>query len=126
MISAEYDGKLTETDWDLAPKIIDDTLRAEAREHLWIRKLQSVVFSSSEKLLDAGQWLIEVANFIRTVRIPDEDWVEVSKIHLKDVARIWWLVEEAKLEKLITWDQFSKSFYEEFFSDGIKKDERII
>ena len=91
-----------------------------------IRKLQPVVFSGIEKPLDAEHWLIEVANFMSAVRIPDEDQVEVAEIQLRDVERTWWLVEEAKLEKPITWDQFSKSFYKGFFPDGIKRDERTI
>jgi len=70
--------------------------------------------------------LIEAANFMRAVRMPNEDKVEVAKIPLRDIVRTWWLVEEAKLEKPVTWDQFSKSFYERFFPDGIKRDERII
>ena len=36
--------------------------------------------------------------------------MEVAKIQMRDVARTWWLGEEATLEKLITWDQFSKGF----------------
>ena len=34
---------------------------------------------------------------------------------MKDVARTWWLAEEARLENPITWDRLSKSFYERFF-----------
>jgi len=60
------------------------------------------------------------------VRIPNEDQVEVVKIQLRDVVRTRWLVEEAKLKNFITWDQFLKSFYERFFPDGIKRDERTI
>ena len=41
--------------------------------------------------------------------------MEVAKIQLKDVVRTWWLVEEARLGKPITWDQFSMSFYDRFF-----------
>ena len=41
--------------------------------------------------------------------------MEVAKIQLRDVARTWWLAKEATLEKPITWDQFSKGFYERFF-----------
>ena len=37
------------------------------------------------------------------------------KIQLRDVARTWWLAEEARLEKPISWNQFLKSFYERFF-----------
>ena len=52
--------------------------------------------------------------------------MEVVKIKLRDVVRTWWFVEEAKLKNFITWDQFLKSFYERFFPDGIKRDERTI
>ena len=38
------------------------------------------------------------------------------------MARTWWLAEEARLEKPITWDQFSKSFYERFFSKTAQKE----
>ena len=41
--------------------------------------------------------------------------MKVAKIQLKDVARTWWMAEEARLEKPLTWGQFSKSFYERFF-----------
>ena len=61
---------------------------------------------------------------MREIRISDEDQVKVVEIQLRDIARTWWLVNEAKLEKPITWDQFSKSFYGRFFPDGIKRDER--
>ena len=52
---------------------------------------------------------------MNAARVPKENQVEVAKIQLKDVARTWWLAEEARLEKPITWDQFSKSFYDRFF-----------
>ena len=53
--------------------------------------------------------------------------MEVAKIQLKDVARTWWLAEEARLEKPITWDQFSKGFYERFFpATGQKMEEQFI
>jgi len=48
--------------------------------------------------------------------------VEVAKIQLKDVTRIWWLAEEARLKKSITWDQFSKGFYERFFLATAQKE----
>ena len=63
---------------------------------------------------------------MRAVLTPDEDKVEVAMIQLKDVARTWWLVEEAKLKKPITWDQLSKNFYEGFFPNNIKRYERAI
>jgi len=46
----------------------------------------------------------------------------MANILLKDVARTWWLTEEARMEKPITWDQFSKSFYERFFPVTAQKE----
>ena len=72
--------------------------------------------------MDAEQWLIDTTDLLKAARIPDENQVEVVKIQLKDVARTWWLAEEARLEKLITWDQFSKGFYERFFPATAQKE----
>ena len=52
--------------------------------------------------------------------------MEVAKIQLKDVARTWWLTEEARLEKPISWDQFSKGFYERFFPAQKEMEEQFI
>ena len=38
------------------------------------------------------------------------------------MARTWRLAEEARLEKPISWDQFSKGFYERFFSTTAQKE----
>ena len=46
----------------------------------------------------------------------------MAKIQLKDVARTWWLVKEVRLEKPISWDQFSKVFYERFFPATAQKE----
>ena len=48
--------------------------------------------------------------------------MEVAKIQLKDVARTWWLAEEARLDKPITWDQFCKIFYDRFFPTTAQKE----
>ena len=54
----------------------------------------------------------------------NQSWepVEVVEIQLKDVARTWWLIEEARLQKHIFWDQFSKSFYERLLPSAAKKE----
>ena len=62
------------------------------------RRLQPAVFSGTEKPLDAEQWLIDMTDLLKAARIPGENQVEVAKIQLKDVARTWWLAEEARLE----------------------------
>ena len=72
--------------------------------------------------MDAEQWLIDTTDLLKAARIPDENQVEVAKIQLKDMTRTWWLAEEARLEKPITWDQFSKSSYERFFSETAQKE----
>ena len=77
--------------------------------------LQPVIFSGMEKPLDAEKWLVDTINLLKAAWVLDKNQVKVAKIQLKDVARIWWLTEEARLENPITWDQFSKGFYGRFF-----------
>jgi len=48
--------------------------------------------------------------------------VKVVKIQLRDVVRTWWLVEEVRLEKPITWVQYSESFYEKNFPKTVQKE----
>ena len=86
------------------------------------RRLQPAEFSGTEKPLDAEQWLIDMTDLLKAARIPAENQVEVAKIQLNDVARTWWLAEEARLEKPISWDQFSKGFYERFFPATAQKE----
>jgi len=54
--------------------------------------------------------------------VPEENQEEVVMIQLKVIARTWWLAEEARLDKPITWDQFSKSFYDRFFPATAQKE----
>ena len=63
-----------------------------------------------------------MTDLLKAAIIPGENQVEVAKIQLKDVARTWWLAEEARLEKPISWDQFSKDFYERFFPATAQKE----
>jgi len=86
------------------------------------RKLQQTVFSGTKKSLDGEQWLIDTTNLMNVAQIPNEYQVEVVKIQLRDVTRPWWLAEEARLEKPITWDQFSKIFNKRFFSITAQKE----
>ena len=67
------------------------------------RRLQPAIFTGREKPLDAEQWLIDTTDLLKAAWIPEEDQVEVTKIQLKDMARTWWLAEEARLDKPITW-----------------------
>jgi len=59
---------------------------------------------------------------MKAAQISDENQVKVVKIQLKDVVRTWWLAEETRLEKPISWDQFSKSFYEKNFPKTAQKE----
>jgi len=86
------------------------------------RRLQPAIFTGGEKPLDAEQWLTDTSDLLNAARVPKENQVEVAKIQLKDVARTWWLAEEARLEKPVTWDTFSKSFYSRFFPVTAQKD----
>ena len=86
------------------------------------RRLQPATFTGREKPLDAEQWLTDTSDLLNAARVPQENQVEVAKIQLKDIARTWWLAEEARLEKPVTWDTFSKSFYSRFFPATAQKD----
>ena len=86
------------------------------------RRLQPTIFSGTEKPLDAEQWLVDTTDLLKAAGVPDENQVEAAKIQLKDLTRTWWLAEEATLEKPITWDQFSKGFYERFFPATAQKE----
>ena len=82
----------------------------------------AAIFTGEERPLDAKQWLIDVADRLKAARVPEWNEVEVAKIQLKDVARTRWLAEEVRPDKPITWDQFSKSFYDRFFPTTSQKE----
>jgi len=86
------------------------------------RRLQPATFSGTEKPLDTEQCLIDTTDLLKAAWIPDKNQVKVIKIQLKDVGRTWWLAEEARLERPIIWDQFSKGFYERFFPATAQKE----
>ena len=77
--------------------------------------MQPTIFTGEERPPDVEQWLIDIIDLLKVARVPEENQVEVAKIQLKDVGRTWWLAEEARLDQPITWNQFSKSFYDMFF-----------
>lgn len=41
--------------------------------------------------------------------------VNIIKIQLTDIARIWWQVQGDRLEQPISWEDFTRSFYKRFF-----------
>ena len=53
------------------------------------RRLQPAIFSGTEKLLNAEQWLIDTIDLLKAAQILDENQVEVVKIQLKNVAKTW-------------------------------------
>ena len=85
-------------------------------------RLQPVIFTEGERPLDVDQWLIDITDLLKAARVLEKNQVEVTKIQLKDGARTWWLTEEARLDEPITWDQFSKSFYDRFFPTTAQKE----
>ena len=62
------------------------------------------MFSGTKRPLDVEQWMMDTTDLMKAARIPNENHVEVAKIQLKGVTKTWWLAEEARLEKPITWD----------------------
>lgn len=53
------------------------------------QRLQPVAFIGMEITLEAEQWLVDMANLLKTVRILEEDIVKVVKIQLTDIAWTW-------------------------------------
>ena len=86
------------------------------------RRLQPAIFIGKERPLYAEQRLIDITDLLKLARVPEDNQVEVAKIQLKDVARTWWLAEEERLVQHISWDQFSKSFYDRFFPTIAQKE----
>ena len=86
------------------------------------RRLQPATFTGIEKPLEAEQWLVDMTNLLNAARVPAEDQVEVVKVQMTDVARTWWLAEEERLEKPVTWERFSESFYERFFPKTARRE----
>ena len=72
------------------------------------RRLNPAVFSGEESHLDAEQWLIDTENLLVAARVPEADRVDVVKIQLSGIARIWWLAEESHFSGLVSWKTFSR------------------
>jgi hypothetical protein len=86
------------------------------------KKLDPMVFTGNEKLLQAEQWLTDTENLLKAARVPEADQVEIVKIQLADIARSGWLAEEARLTPPITWKKFTDGFYERFFPSTAQQD----
>ena len=72
--------------------------------------------------MESEQWLVDMTNLLAATRVPAADQVEMVKILLTDITRSWWLTEEERLTKPISWDQFSTCFYERFFPKTAKRE----
>jgi hypothetical protein len=85
------------------------------------RHLKPAIFSGTGTTLEAEQWLVDMANLLQAARVPEADQVDVVKIQFTDIARIWWLAEEARMQRPISWKQLD-SFLERFFPKTAKKE----
>ena len=66
--------------------------------------------------------MIDATNLLDAAKVPDTEKIEVVKIQLTDVARTWWLTEEARLDKSISWKTFTDSFYSRFFPETARRE----
>ena len=78
-------------------------------------RMLPAAFTGTETPLAAEQWLTDMTNLLEGANVPEADRVKMIKLRFTDVARTWWLAEEAKLPAPITWKQLSDGFYERFF-----------
>ena len=67
------------------------------------KRLNPKEFTGTMKPLEAEQWLVDTENLIAATDIPANNQVEVIKIQLTYIARSWWLAEEQRLTKPISW-----------------------
>ena len=66
-------------------------------------RLLPKTFSGTGTPLEAEQWLVDMANLLRAAKVPEADQVEAVVIQLEDVARVWWLAEEPRMQRPVTW-----------------------
>ena len=86
------------------------------------RRLNPREFSGNEDPLESEQWITDMENLLEAANVPIVDYVKVVKVQLTDIARTWWLTEEAKIQVSHTWKQFSDGFFERFFPESAQKD----
>jgi len=55
-------------------------------------------------------------------RVPEANRVDVVKIQLSRIARIWWLIEESHLLGPVSWKTISEVFLAKFFPDTTKSE----
>ena len=79
------------------------------------KRLNPKEFIGTIKPLEEEQWLVDTENLIAATNIPADNHVEVVKIQLTNITRSWWLAEEQRLTKPISWKYFTDNFYERLF-----------
>jgi hypothetical protein len=63
-----------------------------------------------------------MGNLLQTAKVPEADQVEAVQIQLEDITRVWWLAEEPRIQKPVTWKQFSDSFLARFFPKTVRRE----
>ena len=85
-------------------------------------RLLPKTFSGTGTPLEAEQWLVDMANLLRAAKVPEVDQVEAVVIQLEDIARVWWLAEEPRMQRPVTWRPFSDGFLARFFPKTAKRE----
>ena len=65
---------------------------------------------------------VDMTNLLEAANIPARDQLRIVKVQLSDIARTWWLAEEAKLSGQATWKEFMDGFDERFSPEIARKD----
>jgi hypothetical protein len=86
------------------------------------RRLLPRTFSGTGTPLEAEQWLVDMGNLLRAAKVPEADQVEAVVIQLEDIALVWWLAEEPRMQKLVEWKTFSDAFLARFFPKTAKRE----
>lgn len=85
------------------------------------RRLHPSISSGAERPLKAKQWIGNMKNLLKVVRIPKKNRVEVVCIQLTDVARTWWLADEVRHQEPLNWKKFMEVFHARFFQVSEKQ-----
>lgn len=78
------------------------------------------MFTGEEIPLTAEQRLVDTKNLLVAGRILEGVKVQVVKIQLAGIARLWWLIEEEYQLRPILWEAFSKTFQSKYFPETTK------
>ena len=86
------------------------------------RRLLPRTFAGTGTPLEAEQWLVDMGNLLRAAKVPEADQVEAVVIQLEDIALVWWLAEEPRMQKPVEWKTFSDAFLVRFFPKTAKRE----